>query len=366
MQPSKLAISIYAVACAALVLVLLSQSAATTEAQPNVAAPEASILRDIQRRIAQQATTPAPDTGPRQSPSTTRPQQVTVGIYPTTIYELNAGTSTFKAAFYVWFLWKGDIDPTPTMELVNAVENDSATKILTEPQIQKDGSRYQIFRVRGQFFQPFTLKNFPLDTQQLSISIEDTTHPSRDLVYIADTHDSGFSDRVSIPGWHIDGWTLNSGNHAYNTEFGDIGSGDSDYSTITYALSIERPFSYFLWKLLLPLCIVLAANWAALLLHPSLVDVRTALPATALLTAVFLQQSYSSNLPQVGTLVLVDKIYVLAYALIIATLTRVIVSATHNVRAETDQEVSRRGDLLMVAAQVLIFVLGTSVLLILH
>lgn len=363
MRLSKLILPVFACAAVLIALSFLGHqdlSTATPAPQAHFVPPE------LRLRLAQQSE-PAPEVAPQQSPAPgTAPQQATVGIYPTTIYELDIGTSTFKAAFYVWFLWKGDLDPTPTMELVNSVEDEKITKILDKPQIQKDGSRYQIYSVQGRFFQPFTLKNFPLDEQQLSIIIEDSTHPSKDLVYVADTHDSGFSDRVSIPGWRIGAWTLKAGEHSYNTEFGDVGSGDSVYSTISYSLSIKRPFSYFLWKLLLPLCIVLAANWAALLLHPSLVDVRTALPATALLTAVFLQQSYSSTLPQVGALVLVDKIYVLAYALIIATLTRVIISATHNVRAESAQEASQRGDLIMVAAQILIFVLGTGLLLALH
>jgi hypothetical protein len=52
------------------------------------------------------------------------------------------------------------------------------------------------------------------------------------------------------------------------------------------------------------------------------------LPATALLTTVFLQQSYVDQLPQVGYLVLMDKFYVLAYLLLFITLIRIIYTAT--------------------------------------
>ena len=54
------------------------------------------------------------------------------------------------------------------------------------------------------------------------------------------------------------------------------------------------------WKLLLPLIVVLCGSWIVLLLEPCQIEVRTGLPATALLTTVFLQQSYVDQLPQVA------------------------------------------------------------------
>jgi hypothetical protein len=364
-RPSKFALSIFAAASAALLAATLSLQAdgvsartGTTVTQPD----PASFEREIRLRLAQQS--PAAPAPTQPSATQAAPQQAIVGIYPTTLYEIDIGTSTFKASFYVWFRWTGDVDPTPTMELINAVDDTTTTKLFDAPQIQKDGSRYQIFRVSGRFFQPFSLKKFPLDVQQLSITIEDTTHPAKDLLYIPDNRDSGLSDRISIPGWDVGRWALTTGTHVYNTDFGEIGSDNSDYATATFQLSITRPFSYFLWKLLLPLCIVLAANWAALLLHPSLVDVRTALPATALLTAVFLQQSYSASLPDVGYLVLLDKIYVLAYALIIVTLTLIIASTVRNPNPEPNgADVSTKPDLITLALQIVAFAIGTGLLL---
>ena len=82
-------------------------------------------------------------------------------------------------------------------------------------------------------------------------------------------------------------------------------------------VSIERPVTFFLWKLLLPLIIVLILACSVLFVHPSFTEVRLAAPATALLAMVFLQQSYSATLPEIGKLVLLDKIYALAYFVII-------------------------------------------------
>ena len=64
----------------------------------------------------------------------------------------------------------------------------------------------------------------------------------------------------------------------------------------------------------------------ALLLHPQYIDTRAQLPIGGLLTAVFLQQSYSSALPDTGYMVLMDKIYLLAYAIISSVLLLVILA----------------------------------------
>ena len=101
-----------------------------------------------------------------------------------------------------------------------------------------------------------------------------------------------------------------------------------------------------------------------MLLHPSLVEVRTAMPATALLTTVFLQQSYSAALPDVGYLVLLDKIYVLTYLLLIATIVTVIVSAT-TANQEQAEQLSRtqRMDKLVLLVQVVVFIIGIVLLI---
>jgi hypothetical protein len=142
---------------------------------------------------------------------------------------------------------------------------------------------------------------------------------------------------LKIPGWQILGWRMEKTLQDYASRFGDMGEigSASRYAGVRFELVIQRSVSFFLWKLLLPLLIVLGANWLVLLLKPALVEVRTALPATFLLTLVFLQKSYSDNLPTIGSLVLMDKIYAVAYLVVIATMIQVIVTATWVQRADS-------------------------------
>lgn len=257
-------------------------------------------------------------------------EKVETGILAMNLYNLDTSSNTYFLDFYVWFKWKGKIDPTANLEYTNGVDDWGLTSVPAYEQPEKfsDGSFYQILRVEGRFVQPFTLARYPLDHQRLRIFLENSVYTADQLVYVEDKNSSGYSAELSVPGWQIQGFSLESLVRKYSTNFGDTRLETANqYSTLLYSLVISRPVSFFIWKLLLPLIIVVIASWGALLLNPQQVDSRIILPVTALLTTVFLQQSYSSALPDVGYLVLLDKIYAVAYFLIIVSILEAIITA---------------------------------------
>ena len=258
-------------------------------------------------------------------------QKVTVGVYAQNIYELNASSNTYYLDFYLWLRWKGKIDPIANLEFMNGVEDWGRIiePAYEEPKKLKDGSFYQIMRVESRFREPFEFSRYPLDEQRLGVTIENAVYPLNQLVYIADTKESGYAADLTVPGWKIRNSEIKTLSHQYPSNFGDLdeGKNNSIYSTLRFEMHISRPLSFFTWKLLLPLFVVLFSSWGALLLYPIYVDSRIILPVTALLTIVFLQQSYSDALPDVGYLVLLDKIYALVYVLIIAGILETIITA---------------------------------------
>lgn len=290
-------------------------------------------------------------------------QVVKVGMYVNTIYQLEVEHSTYYMDAYLWLSWRGDIDPTATLELTNMVEEWGAQKepLNEEPITLPDGSKYQILKIEGRFMQPFVLADYPLDRHNLSVYIEDNTYGSDQLVYEMDAEGSGYGHMLAIPGWTIENWSSQLLTHDYKSFFGaEGGGGASVYSTLRFDLQIARPVNFFVFKLLLPLLIILAASWMVLVLHPRLVDARTALPGMGLLTAVFLQQAYSDGLPEVGYLVLIDKIYAVAYAMIVITLLRGIWTSRYDFESETKVAEARRLDQLLLVTQIAVFVAAAS------
>ncbi|MEI9996153.1 MAG: hypothetical protein WDM91_16275 [Rhizomicrobium sp.] len=291
---------------------------------------------------------------------------VTVGVYPTVVDDLNIAASTYDVVAYVWLRWKGPLDPTDGLEFANASERQNFVqhKLFAAPRRLADGSAYQLLQIHGRFFQPFSLVDFPFDRQTLTIAVEDEINARHRIVYVPDLKDSGFGAALQVPGWRMLGWSSEATVQDYATHFGapEI-AGGTQHAGLRFAIAIERRASFFLWKLFLPLLIVLCANWLAFLVKPDLVDVRTALTATSLLTLVFLQKSYSDELPEIGTLVLMDKIYAVAYLLVVATLAQVVAMALWQ-RKETITEARvMRTDRRSLAVHVAFFAAAVSVLL---
>ncbi len=274
----------------------------------------------------------APETKKTPPPQATKgnaPEVVEVGVWPTVIYNLDVHSNTFYMTAYVWFIWRGEIDPTQTVEFTNNVESWGLTKMKTYPKpiTFPDGRHYQSMRIEGRFFQPFSLLRFPLENHTVSLSIEDNTYAADKLLYRFDQRHSGLDSGLTIPGWTVQSWKGREGVHHYASNMGDetVGSDSSDYGTILFEVKVTRPVNFFIWKMLLPLIIIMVACWTALLLHPSQLASRAAMTGTALLTTVFMQQGYTSNLPEVNYLVLMDKIYVVVYLLIILSLVQVVI-----------------------------------------
>lgn len=291
-----------------------------------------------------------------------QPQQARVGVYLMNLYDLNMDEHSFYADFYIWFKWKGDIDPT-AFEFVNSIEKWSMAISQSGDSTHmtlNDGTNYRIYRVEGRFFHSFSLNRFPLDQHVLDIQLESPEHPADSLVYLPDTSSSEIRNTLKLVGWETKGCALESKTHNYGTDFGNPEENSQRYSNLTYSVTLARPVSYFLLKMLLPLIVVMLVSIGGLLLHPSFIDTRSSLPIGGLLTAVFLQQSYSDALPDTGYMVLMDKIYLLSYVLISLVLLQMIRAGNDQMRGKPDHQVIRRERRM---AKIFLGVFGVGVLI---
>lgn len=269
------------------------------------------------------------------------PQKVYTGVYLMNLYDLNVSEYSFYADFYLWFRWKGDLDPC-LIEFVNSVEKWGYTieQFEEEPKELEDGWLYNGFRIEGRFYYSFALHRFPLDKHRLSIRLENTEYNTDSLVYLPDTSQNMLRKDFIVPGWKITNAHSGAHTNVYSTNFGDPDNSRSSFSNFAFYLDLKRPVSYFALKLMLPLLIVIMASLGALFIFPSYMDARISLPIGGLLSCVFLQQSYSSALPDVGYMVLMDKIYLLSYILIAIIMLKVMI--TGNAIAHDRIQVSQK------------------------
>ncbi|PHN07917.1 ligand-gated ion channel [Flavilitoribacter nigricans] len=295
-----------------------------------------------------------------------QPQEVRTGIYLINVYDLDINQHSYYVDCYIWFKWKGELDPM-NIEFVNAVEKWGATVVpfYEEPQVLEDGYFYNGMRYEGRFYHAFDLERFPLDQHALDVQIENIDYSQDSLVYVAEENPTYVREDLVLPGWTILGTEVENRTHRYPINFGETGKPEAIFSNFVFELQLRRPFNYFLLKLLLPLLIVICVSLGALLINPVSIDARISLPIGGLLSAVFLQQSYSSALPDVGYMVLMDKIYLLVYALIAAILLRVVLMGNRVIirKEALDIEQVRKSDRRRIVILTVLLIAGIGLLL---
>jgi len=262
------------------------------------------------------------------APTNQQPMNVTVGLYLQNIPEIDIKSNSFTAEFYLWFLWKGDVDPTLSYQLTNAVNIGDLSKTpiyadaegASAPELLPDGRHLQCFHIYGRFGHPFPLSKYPFDDHDLVISVEDAKFPVARLLHDVDVKGTAMRPDLTIPGWLLSPMHFATARSHFATTFGDPRSGASgeSYSRVDFMVHIDRPVVGIVSKTVIPIAIIILITFGAFFLHPEDIDARLCVTITALISAVALQFTAATELPPTGSLLLLDKIYILSYIAILA------------------------------------------------
>ncbi len=257
------------------------------------------------------------------------PQKVYVGVYLNNVENIDMSENSYYLNFDLRFKWKGELDPTKSFEFVNTIEEWGLTLLPVYDSVRtsKDGYKYQRFHVEGKFFHKFWLGTFPLDWQKIIFEIKDKFHSQEELVYVADTSVSAVNEDLSIPGWDILKVYNETRSWLAPSIFGEAEK-SLVFSKFRFGLKVHRPLRFFFNKVLPPVFVTILCCLLIFSLHVSYVDARVSTAIGALLTEVFLQLSFTANLPNVGIMLLLDHIFNFSYFIIFVILA-IIIYTTH-------------------------------------
>ena len=251
------------------------------------------------------------------------PEVVRVGALINDIQQLDLQSHSYAADIYIWFKWDDPkIDPSRTFEFLNPFELWGHIRQYSgvKPETLPDGTQYSVVHVQGKFNAKLPLERYPFDTQDLVVILEDKSKDESQLVYVPDDDPIALSKDITIPGWDIGEPSLEVVSNQYPTNFGDPQLDDVSYSRVVIALPVTRPAGTYSLKLLLPMLLVALTALLGLSVHPQYVEGRIGIGITALLTLVALQLTSDSGLPDVNYLILLDKLYILSYVFVVATM----------------------------------------------
>lgn len=266
---------------------------------------------------------------------------VQVGVYVTSTYDLNLSIPSFSSNGYVWLHWDEPLQRylegrqttiDERIKLLNGLLSDA------DPVLQpfgdegaeqlEDGSYYQLFTYIGRFYIDLaSFRHYPFTTVSLPLALEvndvdgllDYSH----LRLEPDIQNSGMGLYAGVIGWLNRGWSIAEYRHQYASNFGRGGI-EEDYSQVVFDIALGTSAWASFWRLMLPLVILMAMVLLVFKVRPDEQDARASIPVTVLLTLVFLQQTYRSEIPHLPFLTFIDQTYVLSYVVTLAAFVMVI------------------------------------------
>jgi hypothetical protein len=277
------------------VILLLALAALWVHAVPAHAILECDFGADVP------TTRPAPEAGPTE---------MTVEIYVFDLVSIDSVKQEFTLDVFIEGQWEDqrlgsalraagvrkcrvpfDSIWTPGMILLNSREYKSDLKRVAT--VSADGTVESKVRFTGTFSAPMDLSNFPLDSQTLAMTSISPKYSPDELTFI--TSRVGAAQNFTEPGWYVRLGEAYAGSYKLDVTKGE-GEGDI-LSRFDIEIEVERDVTYYVWKVILPLCIIVFASWTVFWIDPTQLGVQTGISTASLLTAIAFLLSLGNILP---------------------------------------------------------------------
>ncbi len=264
------------------------------------------------------------------------PTYVKIRIYVIDVDEVNSANQNFSASIYYEARWDNPVlrhngpGPvirrttdvwTPRLAIVNQQQAWAAFPSFVE--VSPAGEVVLRQKIWGWFSQPLNLRDFPLDQQTLTIHIGAAGLLESDVKLIpleqAKGRQSGIAKRFSLPDFDVIGWKAES--RPYNPFEGEVG-----VPGYMMEIQIQRRPSYFVWKVIFPLCLIVIMSWIPRWLDPKESGTSIGISTTAFLTLVAYLFAITVLLPKVSYLTRMDDFILLSTLLVFVGLIQTVVS----------------------------------------
>ena len=223
------------------------------------------------------------------------PSQVKAGVWIISVDKVDLAGGTYSVDFYLWFAYNGT---PPNFEFING----APTRI--EKTVEREG--YVEYRVKATFVQQYDFKNFPFDTQQLNIIIEDKTQDITQLIFVPDTEQSGLDSQAYIVGWQLKEFGYESYAHEYPGEA---------YSRLVFTISIQREVFPVFMKNFVPITLITLISLLSFAVTIQNYSQRISIGITTLFSAVAYHLATLGSLPPLSYLTLFDRVMLAIYSL---------------------------------------------------
>lgn len=191
---------------------------------------------------------------------------------------------------------------TPGMFAVNSRETRAQLPMVLY--VHADGTVEGENRYIATFATQFDLSDFPLDTQTLPITFISTKYGPEDLSLVFEG--TGAGKVFSEAGWDARLGRLEAGVYEMDLLMNTDEEEPLKLALFEYQIEVKRRIMYYVWKVFLPLCVIVFASWAIFWIDPTHIGVQTGIGTAMLLTNIAYLFSLERVLPKIDYLSRMD------------------------------------------------------------
>ena len=271
--------------------------------------------------------------------TTETPKQVQVGIYVINVEEVNSAKQSYKATVALDMKWndpklictaekdkdkirKFDIEQiwNPSMVIIN--EERIVKQFQYKAWVDCLGNVQYTEIIYGDFVTIANIKEFPFDQRHLGIELVSTEFETKELQFVNDKSITGRDEHFSVTDWNV-GEIPVAESAAYYFK-----PGNRELSSFVYNLTAKRNYNFFVWKIILPLIIIVVMSWAVFWIPPSQLGPQIGLSVTSMLTLIAYRFAIGHVVPNVAYLTRFDKFVFGSTLLVFLALVEAMVSGS--------------------------------------
>jgi len=263
-----------------------------------------------------------------------KPVRVTVLLYILDLDNVDSAQQNFTANVYIEASW---MDPRLASDAEGPIFRSldeiwfPKIQILNQQKIWKTfPDRLEVFpdgkvmyrqRVWGNFSQPMNLRNYPADTQQLTIQLVASGYGPDIVEFVpSDRVRHAISDALSVADFEI------TGSEVVVEPYDPINSGEGSAS-IRSTYFARRKVGYFLVKVIIPLILIVMMSWTVFWIDPAEAGTQIGVATTSMLTLIAFRFATDSGLPKISYLTRLDTFIMASTVLVFLSLFEVVLTS---------------------------------------
>jgi hypothetical protein len=252
------------------------------------------------------------ETDVRPDPEGT-PTPVAIGLRLVDVTDIEDVTQTITSDFLLIKSWNDprlapfegcrfDLNEVwmPRVDILNS--GRVFPRLPRQVEVLKSGQVRYVQRYQGALVFPYQAYRFPFDKHDIIITVISIEYGMDDVVFVIDKNYTG---RVEAYEFNVPDWKIRDVDARIESQFFDIF--DKKVSRYDFHISVDRRSGYYVWKVILPLVLIVVMSWTVFWVDPIKFGPQIGTSTTSMLTLIAYQFLIGSTLPQLSYFTTLDK-----------------------------------------------------------